>query len=128
MLDRLAHLFVPRHSNNQKALLIQSPFIALAIFGLIACQLAVNLFGIKGKVLGYAAQISPSEVIRLTNEKRAQNGLPAVVENSVLSRAAQAKGVDMVTKGYWAHVAPDGTQPWAFFANVGYKYRYAGEN
>ncbi len=34
----------------------------------------------------------------------------------------------MLAKGYWAHVAPDGTEPWDFFKAVGYKYRYAGEN
>ena len=34
----------------------------------------------------------------------------------------------MVDRDYWAHVAPDGTQPWSFFARFGYKYRYAGEN
>jgi hypothetical protein len=39
-----------------------------------------------------------------------------------------AKGTDMLNRNYWAHVAPDGTEPWAFFINAGYKYRYAGEN
>ena len=34
----------------------------------------------------------------------------------------------MLAKDYWAHVAPDGTQPWKFFTDAGYKYRYAGEN
>jgi len=36
--------------------------------------------------------------------------------------------VDMINKDYWAHAAPDGTQPWKFFIDFGYKYRYAGEN
>ena len=34
----------------------------------------------------------------------------------------------MIDRDYWAHVAPDGTQPWKFFTSFGYKYRYAGEN
>lgn len=34
----------------------------------------------------------------------------------------------MLNKDYWAHVAPDGTQPWRFFTDFGYRYRYAGEN
>jgi hypothetical protein len=80
------------------------------------------------QVLGYAANISPSEVIRLTNEKRIQNGLSSLSENSTLSAAAIAKGNDMLAKGYWAHFAPDGTSPWSFFTSFGYKYRYAGEN
>ena|SRR5258708_2523264 len=34
----------------------------------------------------------------------------------------------MLAKGYWAHVAPDGTEPWAFFVAANYNYKYAGEN
>ena len=34
----------------------------------------------------------------------------------------------MLTQDYWAHVAPDGTQPWKFFTDSGYIYRFAGEN
>lgn len=64
----------------------------------------------------------------MTNEKRTQAGLLPLSLNSTLSQAAQAKGADMLNRGYWAHVAPDGTQPWVFFTNFGYKYRYAGEN
>jgi hypothetical protein len=79
-------------------------------------------------VLGYAANISPSEVIRLTNVQRQANGLSPVTENAVLDAAALAKGNDMLAKGYWAHFAPDGTSPWSFFLKFGYKYQYAGEN
>jgi hypothetical protein len=80
------------------------------------------------QVLGYAANISPAEVIRLTNAQRAANGLSALSENSTLDSAALAKGNDMLAKGYWAHFAPDGTSPWSFFLKFGYKYQYAGEN
>jgi len=34
----------------------------------------------------------------------------------------------MLVNGYWSHVAPDGTEPWKFFIDSDYKYRYAGEN
>ena len=34
----------------------------------------------------------------------------------------------MINKDYWAHVSPDGTEPWKFFTDAGYQYRYAGEN
>lgn len=92
-------------------------------------QVALHLFSGSGlKVLGYAANISPEEVVRLINEKRAGQGLPALTLNQNLSTAAMAKAVDMLNKDYWAHVAPDGTQPWKFFLDVGYQYRFAGEN
>ncbi len=131
MLEVLAHLFVPRFSNNHKAKLIHSSSLTFLILFLLVFQFAIKHVPVTtkiGQVLGYAANISPSEVIRLTNQKRAENGLSPVTENPVLDKAALAKGTDMLNKGYWAHVAPDGTQPWAFFTSFGYNYRYAGEN
>ena len=125
----LAHLFVPRESNNHKAKVLHSSVLSLVVFGLVTFQALVQLGGnTYSKVLGYAANISPDEVVRLTNEKRAEAGLPPVVYNASLSQGALAKGNDMFTKDYWAHVAPDGTQPWAFFVGAGYNYKYAGEN
>lgn len=128
-IHRVAHLLIPRESNNQKAKLLHSSSLTLITFAFIFYQLALGLIPKLGaRVLGYAANISPEEVIRLTNEKRINDGLLPLEENSTLSQAAQAKAADMLGKGYWAHVAPDGTQPWQFFTNFGYKYRYAGEN
>lgn len=126
---RIAHLVWPRESNNQKAKLLHSSSLTFLTIVLILFQGFITFFPKFGpNILGYAANISPDEVIRLTNEKRAQNGLAPVTLNSTLSQAAQAKGADMLNKDYWAHVAPDGTQPWKFFVDFGYKYRYAGEN
>lgn len=125
----LAHLFIPHESNNQKAKILHPSGLSVLAVILIAFQIVIG-YGTKSfpRVLGYAANISPSEVIRLTNEKRAQNGLSPVNENGSLSAAAIAKGQDMLSKGYWAHFAPDGTSPWSFFLKFGYKYKYAGEN
>ena len=126
---RIAHLVWPRESNNQKAKLLHSSSLTFLAIALILFQGFITLFPKFGpNILGYAANISPDEVIRLTNEKRAQNGLAPVALNSTLSQAAQAKGADMLNKDYWAHIAPDGTQPWKFFTDFGYRYRYAGEN
>jgi len=126
---RLAHLFWPRESNNQKAKILHSSSLTIITVVLILFQGFISFFPKFGpRILGYAANISPDEVIRLTNEKRVQNGFAPLSLNSTLSQAAQAKGADMLNKDYWAHVAPDGTQPWKFFTDFGYRYRYAGEN
>jgi len=126
---KIAHLFLPRESNNQKAKLLHNSSLALITLGLVLLRLTLSYFPhFAPRILGYAANISPDEVIRLTNEKRVENGLPPLTQNSTLSQAAQAKGADMLSKGYWSHVAPDGTTPWKFFLDFGYKYRYAGEN
>lgn len=98
--------------------------VVVAIFQMLLSFGKVNL----PRVLGYAANISPTDVIRLTNEQRTAQGLSPLSENSTLDQAALAKGNDMLAKGYWAHFAPDGTTPWSFFLKFGYKYQYAGEN
>jgi uncharacterized protein YkwD len=125
----LAHLFIPHETNNQKAKLLHPSSLSLIAVFLIAFQLVLT-FGNKTfpRVLGYAANISPQEVIRLTNAQRATGGLAPLTENGTLNGAAIAKGNDMLAKGYWAHFSPDGTSPWSFFLSFGYKYRYAGEN
>jgi hypothetical protein len=129
-MNILAHLFVPRSSNNHKAKILHSSSLFILILLVIFFQETSGLFFHKtqGSVLGYAANISPAEVERLTNIERENNGLAQVTDNPTLDSAALAKGKDMLAKGYWAHVAPDGTQPWAFFVSANYDYRYAGEN
>lgn len=129
IFETLRHLFIPHVSNNQKAKLLHSSSLSLFIIGLIGFQFILGFVNkVFPSVLGYAANISPAEVIRLTNVQRAASGLGALTENSALNGAALAKGNDMLAKGYWAHFAPDGTSPWSFFLNFGYKYKYAGEN
>lgn len=65
---------------------------------------------------------------RLTNEQRESNGLPALATNELLRQSACHKAADMVKHGYFAHVAPDGTEPWHYFREAGYEYQHAGEN
>jgi hypothetical protein len=127
--DGFMHLYFPREGNNFKAKILHpSGFFFLKVL-LISVQIGITFLHIpRANILGYAANISPQEVIALTNQKRIAAGLNPVEENPILSQAALAKGTDMINKDYWAHVAPDGTQPWSFFINYGYSYRYAGEN
>jgi hypothetical protein len=128
-LKLLAHLFIPHESNNQKARILHPISLGLIAVFLIGFQLILSLgYTSFPKILGYAANIAPGEVIRLTNVQREANGLVPLTENTTLDSAALAKGNDMIAKGYWAHFAPDGTSPWSFFINFGYKYQYAGEN
>ena len=129
MFSVLSHLFVPSYSNNQKAKVLHSFSIFLFISSLIVYQLILQTIPLSGiRILGYASEISVSEVIALSNQKRHDNGLPGLTENSLLNQAAYAKGQDMLAKDYWAHVSPEGIQPWKFFTDSGYTYRYAGEN
>jgi len=127
--EKLLHIFTPRESNNHKPKILHTSSILGISFALIVLQLFLFIGGKKGpSVLGYAANISPDEVVRLTNQKRAEVGLPELKFNATLSQAAHNKGENMLDMDYWAHVAPDGTQPWKFLSEVGYKYKFAGEN
>lgn len=80
------------------------------------------------EVLVYATNVNVSALVNATNQARAANGLGALALNSQLSNGAQSKAADMIAKDYWAHTAPDGTEPWDFFTSAGYKYQNAGEN
>lgn len=83
---------------------------------------------LHSKVLSYATEMSLSGLLSGTNAARASQGLGALTLDIQLNNAAQMKAQDMASKDYWAHVAPDGTQPWYFFDQAGYTYLRAGEN
>lgn len=128
-MEKLIHFLIPRESNNHKAKILHPSSIMVIASLLVLFQMAINYSSKLGPdVLGYASSISREEVARLTNQKRVAAGLSELKFNETLSSAAYTKGIDMINKDYWAHVAPDGTQPWSFFNRFGYKYRYAGEN
>jgi len=129
MRNFLHHLFFPRESNNHRAKLLHHKSLLILLIALLFCEgfLIATEKKYEG-VLGITANISVDELLSITNQKRAENGLPPLSLNSELSSAATAKASDMFTKNYWAHVAPDGATPWGFIRGAGYEYIYAGEN
>lgn len=128
-MEKLIHLLVPRYTNNHKAKILHpSSLMVMASLLILVQAVLTYLPKVRPDILGYSANISIQEVVNLTNQKRAQAGLSALALNQTLSNAAYTKGRDMIDRDYWAHTAPDGTQPWKFFSQFGYKYRYAGEN
>ncbi len=82
----------------------------------------------RQQVLAYATSMSRGELHAAANASRAANGLAPLTLNGALNNSAQAKAQHMADNDYWAHVAPDGTQPWYFFGAAGYSYTNAGEN
>ncbi len=79
-------------------------------------------------VLAYATNMTIGDLLSAANDSRTANGLSKLQLNSQLNSSAQAKAQHMITNDYWAHVAPDGTQPWYFIDQSGYNYERAGEN
>lgn len=126
----IAHYLFPLASNKHKARVLHPSSLLITSLLLVSLQFFFRFprTTTSPSVLGYASQISTNEVIRLTNEKRAAAGLSSVTFNQNLTDAALEKGQHMLANGYWAHTAPDGTEPWYFFTKHNYRYRYAGEN
>lgn len=69
-----------------------------------------------------------SEVIRLVNEIRQQNGLRPLAANWELSRVARYKSQDMRDNGYFSHNSPTYGTPFQMISAFGLSYRTAGEN
>lgn len=122
-------LFFPHPHNNHKAKILWPRSILILIGLFIMGRSIVDItVGLLPGVLGYASQIDPAKVVELTNSQRQSAGLEVVKLNQELSQAAAAKAADMFAHNYWAHVSPQGTEPWAFISDSGYKYQHAGEN
>ena len=83
----------------------------------------LNIPQLSGTVLQYE-----SEVIRLVNEIRVQNGLKVLTTNWELSRVARYKSEDMVNNRYFSHNSPTYGTPFQMMRSFGLSYRTAGEN
>lgn len=111
-------------------------------FGLVVMSVLLSNLAPFGDVstpavadVGITAQAATTEIPpqanaleRLTNEQREAHDLPALATNEHLRQSACHKAADMVKHDYFAHVAPDGTEPWHYFREAGYTYQHAGEN
>lgn len=132
LFQSLAHLFHPRRSNNHRPQILHPEgLLALCLVGLGFWFGISQLHAVPGPmshVLGFASSITPGDVIDQTNEQRATLGLPPLELNRELTNAALAKGQHMFDHQYWAHIAPDGTDPWYFIRGANYTYQVAGEN
>ena len=69
-----------------------------------------------------------SQVIQLTNQERAKNGLKPLAADWQLSRVARYKSADMRDKNYFSHTSPTYGSPFTMMKNFGINYRSAAEN
>ncbi len=69
-----------------------------------------------------------SEVVRLVNEIRVENGLNKLTEDWELSRVARYKSQDMRDNKYFSHTSPVYGSPFEMMKNFGISYRSAAEN
>lgn len=129
LLEWTRHFLIPHYSNNHRAKLLHPSALAVIVVLFLTSQFLINFSVlVSPSILGFASNVTPEQVVEMTNQKRAEQGLPPLTINGKLNEAAQRKAGDMFAFNYWAHNSPSGRDPWAFFHEVGYQYLYAGEN
>ena len=128
MKTNLKNAIVPHEGNDYKPHLLRRTGVLVVL----VISALVFLFGYLERSLLFSdrmlATIYPTLVASLSNENREDAKLPALNYSPLLEEAARLKAEDMKIRGYFAHVSPDGIDPWHWFKKVGYDYEYAGEN
>jgi hypothetical protein len=130
MFSWLKKHFIPHEGNNHRPHILRDlntrNIIAIIIFLEIFSFLIPTLNNIN--MTGGMAAVLPAVLANLTNDERQAQNLETLTVNEKLNQAAVMKATDMATKGYFAHISPDGKTPWYWLEKAGYKYQYAGEN
>lgn len=83
---------------------------------------------LRANIAGDRANLSPSEIVRITNLYRTQANVSPLSRNVFLDQAATQKLQDMFDRQYFEHVSPDGKGPGALAISAGYSYVVIGEN
>ncbi len=87
------------------------------------------LFFLSFYVTSFASgQFDINGLITEINKYRELQGKSALLENSLLSMAAQDRAKELVSLGYLVHIKSAKDKPWPSLAKVGYQYKLAGEN
>ena len=124
---RTSLAFLPKKENQYRPHLVRRYGIFLVIAIAIGLQFGYN-FTRTGSVLGRVVTITPTSLLAVTNDKRADANVPQLTLNDRLAKAAKLKANDMIQNQYWDHTSPSGVEPWQWIDGTGYAYQEAGEN
>ncbi len=101
---------------------------------MMASLILLTFIGVQAQVTLWQSSswlvsaVLPGVIVSMTNDKRDDMTTPPLKHSKILDEAATKKAQHMAKHQYFAHYAPDGTAPWAFFSAAGYTYAHAGEN
>lgn len=120
----IKNFLLPNPDNNYTphAIKIKSLVIILIMV------LLVNIVLTKYTIVEVSAAIDFTTLYQLHNEEREKYDLPALSINTSLIDSASTKAGEMMDYNCWSHYCPEGTTPWKYFDEAGYRYVYAGEN
>ncbi len=125
---RAADYFAPRARNDYRPRILAGRSLALFAGLLLSLKIFVMALLAFSPAPAFSSAPNSSEIISLTNLSRREFGLSGLKENWLLTKAAQAKSMDMADQAYFSHDSPDGRKPWDFVSASGYNYLMAGEN
>ncbi len=110
-------------NNNSRYLLKSIVFVGimLASLGFVKYSLAQELAEADYLDL-------EREIINQLNQERLDHELQALQFSAELRKAAEIKVKDIIEKKYFLHISPDGIKAWDLLDDIGYDYKFAGEN
>lgn len=128
MKKALKDTFIPHEQNGYKPHFFRDHWM-LALSGL---ALGLFVLAVLARIVlpttSYLAAVYAKALVELANANRTEESITTLRVNPVLEQAARMKAEHMAKYGYFSHVAPDGTTPWHWFGQAGYRFKYAGEN
>lgn len=129
VIKKIHHWTIPYAGNDHKPHIIRHKSLHFysAVILITKIFLVASLFVIYPSVAQFST-ITSNHILALVNNERQQRGLPALVLNVDLNKAAESKAQDMIVHNYFSHTSPDGVKPWVWFNQASYDYTYAGEN
>ncbi len=129
IVTSIKNLFKSTPENNFEPYILKTQGILLVALLLCAIEIGyVTDRYLAIRAMDLLASVLPSVLTEETNQKRLENALPQLTTNPLLVKAAELKAQDMASRGYFSHDTPDGKTPWYWLDQVGYTYKYAGEN
>ncbi len=87
-----------------------------------------QLNGYYGERSATLAEDYSKQILDLTNTYRRHRGLNTLRAHAAASAVVEAHAADMAARSYFAHVSPEGTDPFDRLKAEGITYRGAGEN
>ena len=107
---------------GRRSALLAAALIALAL--LVTTPLAVLAWSAQG-----FSPADETQLVTLTNQRRAASGLPALVVDATLTNEARIRSKDMGDRNYYSHlIPPDNHSVFDELHALGYCYQVAAEN
>jgi len=128
LFDKVRYYIIPSESNGYKSKFLQSNTLLYCVVFLLILRIGTILISINIPQNIFFANITGFSLENFANQTRQSLGLTPLTVNEKLNQAAKLKAENMVQNNYFDHTSPTGITPWFWFRQVGYSYKYAGEN